>query len=261
MSKKSSYKNILSSISKLKAKDVVEVYIPSNGLSANFTPLTVKQQKDLLSSGVDASIENLSFLNTLCDIVTDNNIDNTPCLAVDRSFIAIQLRRQAIGNDMKIEIDGENYIIDIDEHIESVKQKTYNKPEPFTIQHDVITLECSPPDIPLDKRYNKQFTKRVQKPAGQKLKPTDVIGDVYVSELVKWIRTITVGDETVIAEQDATISNMVEIFENLPLQVSGKLAEGVKNARSSEIASLTSKHLPEDGTITMNASLFTPASE
>ena len=180
---------------------------------------------------------------------------------MDRSAIALQLRRQAIGNTLTIEIDNEKYIVNIDEHISDLKKKSYSSPDPFTIYHESIQLDCSPPDIHLDKRYNKQFTKRVQKGSKQTLKPTDVIGDVYVSELVKWIRSITIGDETVVAEESATISNMVEIFENLPLQVSGKLAEGVKEARASEIASLSNKSLPEGESISLSASLFTPSAE
>ena len=261
MAKKATYKNILSSIGKLKAQEHVEVFIPSTGLSASFSPLTVKQQKDILASGVDANVENLSFMNTMSDIVLDNNVSGTPCLAVDRSAIALQLRRQAIGNILTIEIDNEKYTVNIDEHISDLKKKSYSSPEPFTIYHESIQLECAPPDIHLDRRYNKQFTKRVQKGSKQTLKPTDVIGDVYVSDLVKWIRSITIGDETVVAEESATISNMVEIFENLPLQVSGKLADGVKEARASEIASLSNKSLPEGESISLSASLFTPSTE
>lgn len=261
MAKKASYKNILSSIGKLKAQEHVEIFIPSTGLSASFSPMTVKQQKDILASGVDANVENLSFMNMMSDIVLDNNVTGVPTLAVDRSAIALQLRRQAIGNVLTVEIDNEKYTINIDEHISDLKDKSFDPPEPFTVYHESIQLDCAPPDIHLDKRYNKQFTKRVQKGSKKSLKPTDVIGDVYVSELVKWIRSITIGDETVIAEESATISNMVEIFENLPLQVSSKLAESVKDARASEIASMSNKVLPEGEAIPLSASLFTPSTE
>lgn len=261
MAKNTSYKNILSSIGKLKEREYVEVFIPSTGLSASFSPLTVKQQKEILASGVDANVENLAFMNTMSNIVLDNNITQAEMIAMDRTLIAYQLRRQAIGNIYTVEIDNEKYTIDIDEHVQSVQQKVYDAPSGFTIEHETIVLECSPPDVKLDVRYNKQFTKRVQKPNKKTLKPTDVIGDVYVSELVKWIKSITIGEEQVTAEESATISNMVEIFENLPLQVSIKLAEGVKRARECEIASIENKNLPEGETLALNASLFAPASE
>lgn len=261
MAKNTSYKNILSSIGKLKERENVEVFVPSTGLSATFSPLTVKQQKEILASGVDANVENLAFMNTMSKIILDNNVTQAPLIAMDRTLIAYQLRRQAIGNTYIVEIGSDKYEIDIDKHVESVKRKTYETPGSFTVEHETVVLECSPPDIELDIRYNKQFTKRVQKPNKQTLKPTDVIGDVYVSELVKWIRTITIGEECVTAEETATISNMVEIFENLPLQASIKLAEGVNKARECEITSIESNILPEGETLSLSASLFAPTSE
>ena len=52
MSNNSSYKNLLASINELNNKDTLSVYVPSVGSDMPFAPLTVKQQKLLLSSSV-----------------------------------------------------------------------------------------------------------------------------------------------------------------------------------------------------------------
>ena len=55
---KAGFKEILSSIDDLNRKNLVSVYIPTFNESVMFKPLTVKQQKMILSSGVDMEVEN-----------------------------------------------------------------------------------------------------------------------------------------------------------------------------------------------------------
>ena len=56
---KSDFKSILAGINELNKQQIQKVYIPSIGEEINFKPLTIKQQKHILSSGVDTNIENI----------------------------------------------------------------------------------------------------------------------------------------------------------------------------------------------------------
>ena len=258
MSNNSSYKNLLASINELNSKDTLNVYVPSTGKDIPFSPLTVKQQKLLLSSSVDTDFENLSFMNTVNDIILTNCKQKTRILTTDKPLIVLQLRQHAIGDILKIEEDDVIHEINLNDHITSCKRLDASPPENLEIDHDIIKITCHIPDIPTDTKYNRQFTKKVQKPKSkEKLKVTDVIGDIYVSELVKYIQAIIIGEDVVTPGVDVNISDMVNVFESLPMQVSNKLAALVKETRKFEIACLTPESLPEGVSISIDASLFT----
>lgn len=258
MSNNSSYKNLLASINELNDKDTLNVYVPSTGDDVQFSPLTVKQQKLLLSSSVDTDFENLSFMNAINDIIQANCKQNIQILTTDKPLIVLQLRKHAIGNSIKIEDDGNIHEIDLEQHISACKLSDSTTPNNLEVNHDIIKITCTVPDISTDTKYNKQFTKKVQKPKSkEKLKVTDVIGDIYVSELVKYISSITIEDDVITPGVDVNISDMINVFESLPMQVSNKLAGVVKEARKYEVACLTPENLPEGVSISIDAGLFT----
>ena len=258
MSNNSSYKNLLASINELNNKESLGVFVPSTGNEVQFSPLTVKQQKLLLSSSVDTDFENLSFMNAVNNIITTNCKQNIRILTTDKPLIILQLRQQAIGDKLKI-VEGDNtYEINLPDHINACKLLDASTPDNLEIEHDIIKIICSIPDITTDTKYNKQFTKKVQKPKSkEKLKVTDIIGDIYVSELVKYIYSINIGEDTVTPGVDVNISDMIDVFESLPMQVSNKLAALVKDTRSFEISCLTPESLPEGVSISIDAGLFT----
>lgn len=259
MAKNSSYKNILSSISDLQASDTVSVYVPSIGKEVTFNSLTVKQQKQLLQSSVDSEFENLSFLNTLNEIILVNCTDKrVKILVTDKALIALQLRANAIGSELIVTGDNDDkFTVDITTHVKHVISNNPGLVEVNSVEHGPITIACRVPDLATDVKYNKQFTKKVKNPKNTKLKVTDIIGDVYVSELVKFIKTVTVGEDVIDADDGVSVSNIVEIFENLPMQVSNKLADVIKDSREVERISLNPPELPEDVSISIDAGLFT----
>ena len=258
MSNNSSYKNLLASINELNNKELLSVYVPSAGSDVNFSPLTVKQQKLLLSSSVDTDFENLSFMNAINSIIKGNCKASVPILTTDKPLIILQLRQHAIGDNLKVTEDEETYDINLSDHIQACKLLDSSLPGNLEVIHDIIKITCQIPTIDTDTKYNKQFTKKVQKPkAKEKLKVTDIIGDIYVSELVKYIHTVAIGDDVITPGVDVNISDMVNVFESLPMQVSNKLAEVVKIARKFEIACLTPENLPDGVSISIDAGLFT----
>ena len=92
------FKSLLSDINELNSQETQQVFIPSLGRDVPFAPLTVKQQKKVLSSGVDTNIENLTFSNCMNSIITENikdkNITIYTILAIRTLSIAVsQVRR------------------------------------------------------------------------------------------------------------------------------------------------------------------------
>lgn len=255
MKSKNSYKDILKNIKELKSKDIVSVYLPTSGNTVDFTPLTVKQQKQILSSGVDTEVENLSFANITNDIIKENSMSKQNILVSDKPLILLQLRKHAVGNELVVEEGDDKYTIDLSKHVKQCTGFGYVETT-FKFTHDVITVTGSIPNLEKDTAYNKQFTKNVKK-GNTKLKLNNVIGDIYITELVKYVDSIQINQESISYGDGINASNMIEIFENLPLQVSTRLADKVKVLRNTENKCLTSSILPEDVNIPINATIFT----
>lgn len=260
-SKKSNFKNLLDSIDQLNTLETHELYVPSLGRNIPFSPLTVKQQKQLLSSGVDMEVENLAFSNTLNDVIQSNCKQDIQLLVSDRTLIALQLRSKCVGKNLNVaESDEKTHAIDLDQHV----QKCINQHQPlesqFTVTVDGVVISCEHPTLKLDTSYNKQFTKSVKKQTGDKdIKLTDIVGDIYVYELIKYIKSISINDASLEFDKNVSTTQKVEVFESLPMRVSTVLAETIKTARDFETKCIESDLLPTDVTISIDASLFTSA--
>ena len=257
--KQTNFKDMLSTISKLNQQQVQDIYVPSIDKEISFNPLSIKQQKAILSSGVDVDIESMSFSNTMNDIIKENCLNKAvKILAVDRPLILLQLRQKSLGNILKItDTNDTEYRIDLDKHINRVRNRQINITNNFKVESNNITVSCVAPDLDTDTKYNKQFTRSVKKSNNSKLKLNDVIGDIYVFEMIKYVESVTAMEDTFVVDDKVQVSNLVNLFESLPIGISSELAEAIKTSREIENASVTCDELPEDLNIPIDASIFT----
>jgi hypothetical protein len=253
------YKQILASISELSKQQIVDIYIPSINDSLSFKPLTVKQQKLILSSGVDTEIENLTFSNTMNNIILENCLGSPSKIkTTDKPAILLQLRKKAVGNTLTVTTQEAEYKIDIDQHIENIKKLADSEIEStFKLTVEGVEINGSVPDLKTDTKYNKQFTKKIKNNNKNKLNLTDVVGDIYIHEMVKYVKTISIGDNTIDIDDNITVEQVVNVFESLPMIISNKIADNIKKMRELEVATLSNDVLPEDVQIPLDASIFT----
>lgn len=261
MSKKSgNFKSLLADINKLNDQETYQIYVPSLGREVPFSPLTVKQQKKILSSGVDTKIENLTFSNSINEIMATNiKESNIEIYTIDRPLIILQIRANSIGDDLKLYIDTEEYNISISDQVKKIKRlKASETSMSFTMSAGDMRIKCSVPDIKTDTEFNKHFTTKVKRGnSNNRLELTDLIGDIYVHEIVKFIDSITLGENTVNFDTELSTTEMIEIFESLPLSVSAKITDEIQRIRKIEIESIESDVMPEGSSISIDASIFT----
>ena len=256
---KSDFKSILAGINELNKQQIQKVYIPSIGEEINFKPLTIKQQKHILSSGVDTNIENMSFSNTMNDIILENCLaSKSKIKSIDKPLILLQLRQKAVDDIVKITNDDVEYTFSIQEKVDEIKKKFKEKIETsFEIQVSGVTIKGSAPNLTTDTKYNKQFTKSVKKNSTGRLALTDVVGDIYIHEIVKYVDVVSLGGNTIDMSDGVSISQSVEIFESLPMSISNVIANKIKNIREVENLSTTNETFPDDVQVGIDASLFT----
>jgi hypothetical protein len=251
---KANFKDILKSVTELNKQHIQSVYVPSVNDVINFKPLTVKQQKGILSSGVDMDVENLTFSNTINNIINDNCLQGKQHIRItDRPAIVLQLRQKALGNELKFNVDGKDYTVDIAERITLVKD---NPPKESTFEITVENLKITGcvPDLKKDLKYNAQFTNTIKSSKrGATVSLTDVIGDIYIYEMVKYVNDIEIGDQSINID-DVTVTQAIEIFESLPMSASLKVSDKIKTLRECENITM---NVDDDAQIPFDASLFT----
>ncbi len=256
--KKANVNDILNSITELNKQNILSVYVPSLESEINFKPLTVKQQKLILSTGVDTEIENLAFANAMNDIILENCLAQKEMIKItDKSAILLQLRQKAVGDKIKITEQDKDYIISIDEQIQKVRSKTVPQSK-FSIEDSGVKITGSVPGLKLDTRYNRIFTRNTKKTGkNTQITLSDLVGDIFVHEMVKYVDTISIGDNILQLDGSIDANQAINIFESLPMNISLKVAEEIKASRVLEIETITSDNLPEDVQISIDASLFT----
>lgn len=253
---KSQYNDLLSSINQLNTENTKPVYLPSVKGDVDFSPLSVKQQKQLLSGSVDSKAENLSFVNSLNDVLQENCKSDTSMMVYDRALIALQIRSNMIGDELIITHDDKEYKISIKSHVRHCRNTLVPPSSDFTSTTGDVVIDCKQPTLATDTKFNRMFTKAINKKTKQDVSLTDVIGDMYIHELLKFIKTITVNQARV-EFADLSVEQMVNVFESLPITVSNNLADQIKTAREYETSCVKNEALPDGVTIPVDVSLFT----
>ena len=259
--RQSTYKDLLTGIQELNQQETTDVYVISAKQKVKFAPLSVKQQKNIMSSGIDTDIESLSFTNTLNDIILENITEkHIPVHVTDRSFILLQLRLNSVGSDLIVTEEEKDYSINLKKHITSCTTKLKSPPNPqFSVKVDSIEITCQVPALNVDTNINKQFTKTAKKSKdGQSpLALTDVIGDLYVHEIIKYITRIKVGEHVVEFDDSVSLQQKLQVFESFPMRVSTEIGNSIRSARKLGDSVLEHDDLPEGTTLPIDASLFT----
>jgi hypothetical protein len=121
-------------------------------------------------------------------------------------------------------------------------------------------VECVAPSLKKDIILNDTFTARVGTDTNVDL--TKTIGDVYVFELVKYIKSVTLAStETNIKidfdEENLTGEQMLQVFESLPMDICNKMVDHIEKIKSIENQQLFCEQLNPPGLIPIQADIFT----
>lgn len=249
--KKPTYHELLSDLKKFNQEKNFDVYVPSIGKNVKFKPLTVKQQKEIIKSGIDQRVQNLSFVTLLNNIITDNLVDKSVTIStIDKSPIMIALRSNSLPGELKLKVKEEDVVIDIKTHVKGFsKHKFPEKNKSFTISKGPIELDGNIPTIDEDTTINKTFKKTF---GGQKGDEQDIvittIGEIFVYELVKYISKIRFAvegqEQTEVDFKTLSPKQMVELFETLPMSMSQLLIDKVNKFKEFD-SNFTSAMGPE----------------
>tara|TARA_R110000744_G_scaffold79703_2_gene156475 strand:+ start:1533 stop:2264 length:732 start_codon:yes stop_codon:yes gene_type:complete len=206
-----------------------------------FTALTLKQQKDLLSTAVSGIRGAIEFQKVLNKTIIENS-DTDKIFTIDRAKICLLLRKQSLGDDVKVgeEILNINRVID---KIDGVKKEFKMESE---ATEDGVTLSLKVPTLKEENAVISRCLVELDK-AKDLNETSKAFGVIYLYELIKYIESVKVGEEVVVFT-DLKIAERVEIIENLPLTVYKQLSTFFKafTAYENEILTFEEKTIVID---------------
>jgi hypothetical protein len=227
--------------------------VPSIGKEASFKLLNIKQQKDLIKTAMDGAAAGATLNQVLNEIIVTNSIEKIDFKIYDRYAIIIALRAAIIGDafnhkgkEIKLsEIHKQN--------IKNYKQKVFKEKE--SISYHTINTSLELPTIEKDSKINEKFIKFAKNKENSD-NYGDAIGNLYIYEIIKFIKSIQIdGEDTVYDFDTISIKDCAAIVESLPVGLNTKIIEYIESIRDVENGFIET----ENGQIEINAAFFTKA--
>lgn len=257
MSDMTDFDKLLNDINRLNEQDEQLIYVLSKNDTVPFKPLTLKQQKEIITSTTHET-PTMEFLNVLDKIIEENCLDvDTVVRNIDRSLIALQMRADSVGSVLELyNKQGETLTVDLNTHIESVKNSSNDVENMlnFTVKSESIRIDCEVPTLKQDGELNNRFSENNIKTDSDTL--DKMVGDVYVYEVLKYIKTISTQQTKLNLQTETDLDSKIKIIENMPMSLCNEIVKNIKQVRNVENQSLKSDQL-EGLLIPVDATIFT----
>lgn len=237
-----STKTFLEKLQELKERKI-KVDILSTGKKIDASPLSFKQQKDLISTIADGSIGSLRFQKFVNDIISQNTGDLS-LKVTDKLLIIIQLRMDSIGKMIKIG----------DDEVEISLDKILNL-KPLTSKNikGEIKIELEVPTLVEENKIILATIETLKKDGDQEVGKN--VGSIYTYEILKYIKNISFGEHVVVF-QDIPIRDRVKIVDNLPVATNKEIISFVQDIKKLESDALVVQVNSEDRHFEVDVSFF-----
>ena len=251
--------SVVDKIKQIAIINKVNTYARSVNADVSFLPLTIKQQKNIIKTALDVVLSPITFSLTTTEIIKENIQTKTNLSIIDKPLILLALRANSLGTSYVI--DGEQKeVVDLSECLK--RREAINIADlAETLTFDNLEITTKVPSLEEDYRVNLDC-KRVldSRKSNDNDKIKDLIGEVYVYEIIKFIDNIkvTVDNKTdEIKFNILSINQKVETVESLPMAVTTKLIQSIANIRKVETDSLKLMVGDKEVTINLDTAFFT----
>lgn len=237
--------SIISKLKDIRDTNLVDVFVPSLGTFSKFKQLSLKQQKDLIKTGLEGALAGIYIDNVINSIVIENSTFDHNYLITDKISIILKLRTNALGHLCKID--------DTNVDIKTIVDKCLTFDIPTTKKLDfnnLIQVNLAVPSIDKDIATNNSQISDLT--ANKDLRVSDAMGSLYVYEIVKFIDSVKIGDDE-LSFNDIQVKDMVKVVESLPATINNDIVKFIQDFRSKENDYLTI----DSKSITIDARFFT----
>lgn len=236
--------DLLGKLQSINNNNLIDVFVPSQGRFVKFKQLSVRQQKELIKTGLDGALAGATIANAFNAIIQENAVERATFDVFDRVPIVLSLRVQSFGNTYT----DDTKTWDLSTITQRMLQ--YGVPTRVDIQHeDVIHVQASVPTLERDAAINQTLIAQIKKT--QDMGIGDAVGSLYVYELVKFVDSVTVAGD-VVDFSKCSAADALRVIESLPAKLLVELVEFIQQFRTKEIEYLTI----DGNTLSLDARMF-----
>jgi hypothetical protein len=224
--------NILSKLKEFNNSNLVSVYVPSAKRELSFKPLSVKQQKDLIKTGLDGVLSGITLSNVINNIIIENCTESYNFLVFDKIPIILNLRKQSFGNLFTVTEDEKQKTYDLDEILDKDLIYSTNHTSWLVEMKDVkLSINVEIASIKDDTKINEFQLEKLKKLKDEQLSET--VGSLFIYEILKFVTGIEVDGEKL----DLTklpLKDRLSVIESIPATFNNSVLEYIQVFRKEE---------------------------
>lgn len=208
---------------------LLKVNVTSSKTPILVKPLSFKQQKQLVTSGLDGMIGVMAFAKNLNDVILFNS-DKDDLKIYDRIPVVLALRKDL--SSKKIEKDDQE--IDINDLI--AKYKPFTQPEIDEIEGAGFKIKLRIPDIKQDNKFLSTCIEDLKKLDAENIGKN--ISLILSYEIPKFLDYIEFGDNKLVVDE-LSVGDRNKIMDNLPATITNQITEYILKVREYDEELLT----------------------
>ena len=236
MTQKNLHTDIITALKQANSDNTTSIYVPSQDKHIDFYPITVRDQKKIVTTSLESSVNTSAF-----HVTTNRMIEN--CCSdkqmefsvIDRAAILISLRVNMLGSTVVVvDSKGKEHDLDISQHVQSFG--THKLPEKhleskkLTVGDIDVMFEPAPlKNDTIVSRVSQSILDNLL----QKSSISDSIREAIVYEFVKFIQYIEISGKRVDFEPK-NAEQLVKIVEALPMSMSQLLFKEIDRVKKPE---------------------------
>jgi hypothetical protein len=240
-----SISSILSKLNDLNNSNLISVFVPSAKKEMQFKPLSVKQQKDLIKSGLDGALAGITISNIIGQIILDNSVDTYDYLVTDKLPILLALRKQSFGNIFILKEGDDETEFNLDDILKNQLNYSFDCQVEIKLANSEVVAHVDVIKIQDDIKINQYQLEKLRKNKDEAISET--VGSMFIYEIIKFVTKILIGNDTL----DLTtlpIKDRLTVIESVPVTLNNSILEYIQQFRKEEAEYVTidDKVLPID---------------
>ena len=224
--------NLISRLKEISNSIKINVYVPSAGKEMAFKQLSVKQQKDLMKTGLDGQLSGLTISGIIKNVINDNSLEKYDFLATDKIPIVFALRVQSFGKDYTFSDGDKENVVDLSKI--TSRKLAFKSETSIQIEdkENELIVSLSVPSLDDDDKFNAYIYSDLKKKKEVEL--SDTVGIVYVGEIAKFLTKITIGTSEM-ETSTLPVKDRISIVESLPVTFNNRILKFIESLRKEEI--------------------------
>ena len=186
---KEALSNFIKDLDSLSEQNKTNIFVPSLKKKVDFSLFNVQQHKDILKTAFEGFTGVVKSNNIYNDIILNNSSDDEVFSLADRSYVLLELRKSSLSD---------TYVVDQETlNLSSLPDPDFKFKYTDKLEFSGISIDIAIPDLVRDTAINKKLIQDLSKLKDVK-QDKEVLSLAVTHEIVKFIRSIKLGDNTFI---------------------------------------------------------------